>query len=697
MKSIKKKIMLVMSLVVLITLIVVSVATTLMTYSSTMSLLEQTMTEAAELAAGRVEHELNTYRQIANEVGSLSQLARRTTSAKDKQTVMNQRIEQYNFVYGGITDAKGIGVFDGQDYSTQDCFKLAMQGQSSISEPMQNPSTGAYNTLITAPLWADGIPGSEPIGMVFFIPQVTFLDEILAPIQVSEGSGAYILDQSGTTIAHANLEGTVNFENTNEMAATDPSLADVAAVERDMMAGNSGFASFEYAGRVEVQAYAPIAGTNGWSIGISAPRMDFMSGIKNTIYLTMLVIFVAIAVSMLVAFRFANEIGIPLKLCAERLSIMVNEGDLHSEVPPVRTKDEIGLLLAATAELQTNMQGIIGDIDHVMSEMANGNFVVDTENDDYYKGDFKEILTSMRDLRDNMDGTLRQIEIAAEQVDAGSDQVAAGAQELSQGATEQASSTEELAATVNEINIHVQQSGEYANEASAKTEEAGRLMQGCTDQMTEMLSAMDEISHSSEEIAKIIKTIEDIAFQTNILALNAAVEAARAGAAGKGFAVVADEVRNLAAKSAEASKNTAGLIEASVAAVGKGVKLANGTAEQLEAVAASAQVVMQMVAKIAESAKEQADSIEQVTTGLDQISAVVQTNSATAEQSAAASEELSSQAAVLKDLVDRFQLSDETHVTSTPVYGSDEDYNYGEESYDAEEYSYSVSNRSDKY
>ena len=181
-------------------------------------------------------------------------------------------------------------------------------------------------------------------------------------------------------------------------------------------------------------------------------------------------------------------------------------------------------------------------------------------------------------------------------------------------------------------------------------------MLACDEQMKEMVAAMNEISRTSEEIGKINKTIEDIAFQTNILALNAAVEAARAGAAGKGFAVVADEVRSLAAKSAEASKNASGLIEASMAAVQKGVKIVDGTAANLQKVSEGATHNAEMVSSIAEAAEALVSSIEQVSTGIDQISAVVQTNSATAEQSAAASEELSGQSAMLKELINQFHL-----------------------------------------
>ena len=249
-----------------------------------------------------------------------------------------------------------------------------------------------------------------------------------------------------------------------------------------------------------------------------------------------------------------------------------------------------------------------------------------------------------------------QIDLSSDQVSSGADQVSSGAQALSQGAAEQASSIEELAETIRGISNHVKHNADYAEEADRRANAAGSEAVESNRRMQDMVSAMADISTSSREIGKIIKTIEDIAFQTNILALNASVEAARAGEAGRGFSVVAAEVRNLATKSAEASKDTAALIENSLNTVISGTRIADETAHSLDAVLESVRLVTGIIGQITASSIEQADSILQIEQGIERISEVVQTNSATAEESAAASEELSAQAQLLKNLTGQFRL-----------------------------------------
>ena len=319
---------------------------------------------------------------------------------------------------------------------------------------------------------------------------------------------------------------------------------------------------------------------------------------------------------------------------------------------------ELGNMCHTMRKSQKILAAVVEDECYLYEEFAKGNFSVRTRAEESYVGRLRDVLLSMREMTINVSTTMTQIVESANQLDAGSNQVANGAQALSQGAAEQASATTELSAAIMETNQNIQAAHDKSVEAREVTAEAGRQMDECSAKMEQMLGAMDEIHRTSEEIGKIIKTIEDIAFQTNILALNAAVEAARAGTAGKGFAVVADEVRNLAAKSAEASKNTSALIEASMDAVTKGVKLAHGTSEQMKVVSDRAGVTMERVTEIASLSEAQASAMEQIRQNVDQISAVVATNSATAEESAAASEELSSQATMLRNLTDNFTLRD---------------------------------------
>lgn len=396
-------------------------------------------------------------------------------------------------------------------------------------------------------------------------------------------------------------------------------------------------------------------------IGASHTRGDAMieslrsAQLTSTILLSVLGI-ISVLASLTFCAYITKCISTPLSEIEKAAKEMAN-GSLDVKIT-YESKDEMGSLSESMRVLCGGVSNIVKDIGHNLSELADGNFRSQSQCQEVYIGDYKAILKSMMMIRDNLNDTLTQINQSADQVAAGSDQVSCGAQALSQGATEQASSVEELAATINGISDQVNETAKNAEEARGQTAQSGEQVNACNRQMEEMIAAMDEISDKSAEIGKIIKTIEDIAFQTNILALNAAVEAARAGAAGKGFAVVADEVRNLASKSAEASKNTSVLIEGTVSAVQKGTRIASETAQSLSHVVEGSDQIAKTVGKIAAAAEEQAQSVAQVTQGVEQISSVVQTNSATAQQSAAASEELSGQAQMLKDLVGRFKLMD---------------------------------------
>lgn len=388
----------------------------------------------------------------------------------------------------------------------------------------------------------------------------------------------------------------------------------------------------------------------------TAVSADLTNQSNLSMFLNLLFAVIALVVSIIAGTLISRSISNPITQCVKRLTRLA-EGNLLDPVPDIHTKDETGMLADATRIIVVGLKNIIDDENYILGEMANGNFDIKSNAVENYIGDFAPLLESIKNINGKLSDALSQINVSAEQVSSGSEQVSSGAQALSQGATEQASSISELSVTINEISHQIADNAKNAAEANQKAGIVGQETKESNERMQDMMKAMEDISTSSNQIGKIIKTIEDIAFQTNILALNAAVEAARAGAAGKGFAVVADEVRNLASKSAEASKNTALLIEHSLKAVENGTQIAANTASSLKSVVDGVTEVAETIQYITNASNDQAQSIEQVTAGVDQISSVVQTNSATAEESAAASEELSSQAALLKSLVSKFKIN----------------------------------------
>lgn len=654
MKSIRMKIVACMLIAILTSLGIVGGLSAWLNYTSTIDTLGQTMTEMADTAAERIEEELNAYKNIAYVTGCIPTLSDRTATVEEKRAVVENQALSHGLQRGNIIGLDGISILDGNDYSDRAYVKSAMKGETAVSEPLVSKITGQLSIMVSAPIWEGGVPGKKVAGVVYFVPNETFLNDIVASLQVSPNGSAYILNNAGYTIAHKNMDNVKNRENTQEDAKTDKKLKDLAALEVRMTLGESGFGRYEYGGSRKFLAFSPIEGTEGWSLAINAPTKDFTQSTVNGIIITIILMVVFLAISSYMAYRLARQIGEPVKDCAQRLRLLA-EGDLDTPVHEIHTGDETQILADSARTLVRGFRLMIQDMDEMLAEMSRGNLTVDSKCEEAYVGGYRGLLDSARKLSAQLSDTLRQINQSADQVSAGAEQVSAGAQALSQGATEQASAIEELAATINDISGKIIATADRAGDVHSQSSETGREVEQCNEQMLELVNAVRDIGESSSQIGKIIKTIEDIAFQTNILALNAAVEAARAGTAGKGFAVVADEVRNLASKSAEASKSTSVLIEGSARSVEKGMKIADETAASLQKAVISTENTVKAVDKITEATAEQSQAVSQVTQGMDQISSVVQTNSATAEESAAASEELSGQAVILKELVGQFK------------------------------------------
>ena len=657
MKSIRTKITLCLILTVLIGLAASGVSSIALNYKNTMSTVEQMMSETAVLAAGRVQQELEVYKNVVMEVGCIPQLSDPEVPVKEKKAIIDGRVSMHDFQRGNIVGADGISIFDGNDYSDREYVRQAMKGNIFVSEPLVSKITGELSIMVAAPLYSGGNYGKSIVGVVYFVPHETFLNEIVSAIQIGENSRAYMINKSGDTIADITLD-TITVQNIEAETQNDPSLQALAGIHAEMRQGKNGFGDYTSGADKMFAAYAPVPDTDGWSIAVTAPQINYLASTRDAMVINITVIVISILLSVVVALVLALNIGKPMRACVNRMKLLV-QGDLETPMPKIKNKDETGVLVRSTEELVEGLRVVINDIRYLLNEMADQNLDVHTQHEEVYVGSFQDILHSMRNMKVELSSAMRQVNQSAEGVANASNQLSASAQTLSQGTTEQASSVQELAARISVISEEVKNTASGALDVRSQTHQTGEEVFLCNKKMQDLVEAMGRIQASSEEIEKILKTIDDIAFQTNILALNAAVEAARAGSAGKGFAVVAEEVRNLAGKSAQAAQNTSNLIASSTDAVHIGTEIARSTADVLFGVVDSIQSVVDSIDHIAEVATEQSESVEQAAEGINQISVVVQTNSATAEEGAAASEQLSAEAACLKELVGQFTLSPE--------------------------------------
>lgn len=393
----------------------------------------------------------------------------------------------------------------------------------------------------------------------------------------------------------------------------------------------------------------------GWNYISLVPEARVVESSKSIGFFATVFLFVVFIIVTVSGYFVSKNISNPiLKLAKAADEIAGGNFDVTVDV---KATGEIDILVKAFEKIGETLREYkqyIGEISSVLEQIAEGDMTFTLQSD--YIGEFSSIKTALLHISETLTETLGQIKISSDHIASGAGQVSSVAQSLSQGATEQASSIEQLSAAIADVTGQINDNASKALDARDKTIEAGREVENSNAEMAEMTLAMGQITEKATEISKIIKIIDDIAFQTNILALNAAVEAARAGEAGKGFAVVADEVRNLAARSAEAASSTASLIEETIAAVESGSSIADRTAISLNKSSEEAHGVVLLINAIADASQAQAIAVSEIDHGVDQISSVVQTTAATAEESAATSEELSSQSAMLNEAIAKFKL-----------------------------------------
>ena len=472
-----------------------------------------------------------------------------------------------------------------------------------------------------------------------------YLDDLLKKNQKYEGDSSFLINAEGKILYHAQYQNGENFQEIE-----DGKYADAF---KEMQDKDHGFVH-EGSGKSSIlMGFTTLE--NGWKI-VAMPSYHEIYGSLESFKLTFTVFSVLFAAFMLVlAVLVGNRIAHPIVKLSKSVERM-SQGALDEKIT-VKDQTEIGALahsLESLGEQLKNYKLYIGEISEVLNQMSEGELSISLQHE--YNGEFACIKAALNALSGKLTDLIGNIQTSSERVSEFAGNVANSAQSLSQGSIEQAGSIEQLSERIRAISDHVEKSAENTKLANAEAHSTQGEVEKADQQMQKMQKAMEEISDKSGEISKIIKTIDDIAFQTNILALNAAIEAARAGSYGKGFAVVADEVGNLAQKSADAAKDTTTLIEETVRAVEEGAKLAEHTAVSLQHVVKGSGQVNDLVNEIAKATEEQAKAVSDVREGISSISDVVQRNTATAEESGAASEELNQEAKALEKQVAEFKI-----------------------------------------
>ena len=473
------------------------------------------------------------------------------------------------------------------------------------------------------------------------------ISQVVSGIQLEETGGIFLVDaRTDTIIGH------------RDSAMTGEKLGELqggiyAYAGEQILAGKTGLSIYD-------KTYVQVERVPGsdWVAVAYVSQGEVLQELSTlAVVIAVLALAALLLMALLVVIQVRRVIGRPVRELS-RAATRIAEGELEQSIQ-YSSRDELGVLAdnfnRVTIRLRDYVR-YINEIAQTLHEIAGGNLTFTLQCE--YTGEFAKIKDSLEDISQALNGTMGQLRIASRDVAAGAEQVSNGSMVLSQGSTEQAAAVEALAGHIDAVSNSVHQIAQGAQEANriAQTVKGGLL--DSDGKMRNLTEVIQNISDKSSEIHKIVKTIEDIAFQTNILALNAAVEAARAGAAGRGFAVVADEVRNLAGKSSNAARETTVLLNQTVEIMGEGVRAAQDTAQSMLSVVEQADQMSGLISGIADYTRQQAANAEEITSGIGEISTVVQSNVATAEASAAASEELSGQASMLREMVAKFRLKE---------------------------------------
>ena len=612
------------------------------------------MDEVAHTASNTISNQLESVVNAITQISADADFSDVADVSAIRSKCISVARDNSMYVKVDMTDRDGKGLNDDSlNWSDDPAYREVIEtNKAVVGEPYFYEKTGKVVMDVTVPIISNDI--NKLLRAVLRITvDVNVFSNVIGQISIGDTGYAMVVDAKGNIIAHPDSELIPQQMNYISLASQDGSYQTMADCVSSAIAGESGFGEVTLDGVSKYVSYAPISNAEGWSCIMVATPSEHTGNIYNSIIIGSIVAAICFVLSVLLIIAIVKKIIKPVKQCSDQI-VTLSHGDLHQ--PPLdfgnNIDKEISQLSESTNLISKNINEVITDINNMLESLGKGDLTYKPA--DVYFGDFAPLKDSYEHIMISLNKIMNNINKAGQLVATGSQQVADAAGNLSGGATKQAASVEELSASLNEVAEKVNRNAARATDAADNSAKATSLVESGNEQMNGLLDAMREIDDTSKEIAKIIRTIDDISFQTNILALNAAVEAARAGEAGKGFAVVADEVRNLAGKVADAASTTTELIKNSIKAVENGTKIANQTAETLKEIVTTTTETTGLVSDISTACAQQAEAIEQITVGVDQISSVVQTNSATSEECAAFAQELSVQANVLDDMVSKF-------------------------------------------
>lgn len=548
-----------------------------------------------------------------------------------------------------VTDVKTLP--EGFDSRTRGWYKEAVSNDGpAFTAPYTDTATGAMIITVSAPIKSNG----ELLGVFGMDITLDYIMELTKQMKVTDNSYAVLIDGSGNFMVHENPE----------LAPHDDGAGSYVTVSANDTEGGYGemLSKLEENGGSYMELMKDYDGvkkyfdfrrldTADWTIGCIIPENDITSQISTLRLIYIILIIAGVILGNTVIVVVMRRQFNPLTQVSEAAE-KIAAGQLDTRFD-YDCDDAVGSLCSSFRRCTDTTRRYIADISEKLDRLANKDFTVEITED--YIGDYGAIKVSLEKIISSMRDVIGNIETASRQVTIGAEHVADSSTELAAGVADQTNTIRRLNESIEEITDRVKNEDAEAQEASRLANSARQKIESSNEEMKKLLEAMDSILKMSSETAKIVKTIDDIAFQTNILALNASVEAARAGAAGKGFTVVADEVRNLAAKSAEAANRTSALINETVDAISSGAALANSTAEYLADAVKDTVNVDSSISKISESAREQSGYMDILSESIGTISDIVDQTSDTAQTGAASSEELSGQASMLTGLISEFK------------------------------------------